>query len=149
MEDTQVSENSTLIDSRIEKHPGGRPAWDSVSSEAFSLKPLESKREILNTKWAQIAYEALSVAERSSRSIAKKDWGKLVQLLTAAGISYDKVWPKAVGPVLQFNLFKGLDQGRLQRVVGIDLASEQPGTTFALEQQSGMENANALTMPQA
>ena len=105
---------------------GGRPAFDSKRHAQFASQPLEKKAEVLRKQWANIGYILLSQAERFSQSVTKKDYGRLMQLLSSAGIAYDKVVPKgeSMGNI-QFNLFNGLDKSKLAGVLGIAQGSPQ------------------------
>jgi len=63
----------------------------------------------------------LSQANSLCMSLSKKDYGKLVQLLTSAGIAHDKVFPKVETPSnasLVLNLFNGLPTDKVLRVIG-------------------------------
>lgn len=102
-------------------NPLGKIAFDRKGFEAFQRKPMESKREVLKQQWLSIAHMVLSQATALCMSLPKKDYGKLVQLLTSAGISYDKVFPKVdsvQGNNLVLNLFNGLPKDRVVRVIG-------------------------------
>lgn len=103
------------------KNPLGRVAFDSKALEDFQRKPLESQRESLRKQWLSIAHMVLAQAGSLCMSLPKKDYGRLVQLLTSAGISYDKVFPKVdtvQGNNLVLNLFNGLPKDKLVRVIG-------------------------------
>jgi len=98
---------------------GGRPAFNTKQHAAFTAQPLEKKVEVLRKQWANIGYILLCQAERFSQSVTKKDYGRLMQLLSSAGIAYDKVVPKGeLAGSLTFNLFNGLDKSKLQHVLG-------------------------------
>ena len=98
---------------------GGRPAFNTKQHAAFTAQPLEKKAEILKKQWANIGYILLCQGERFAQSVTKKDYGRLMQLLSSAGIAYDKVVPKGeLAGSLTFNLFNGLDKGKLQAVLG-------------------------------
>jgi len=87
----------------------------------FQRKSLESKREYLKAQWLDIAFMTLWKGKLFARSVTKKDFGKLVQLLMAAGISWDKVFPKVdsvQGNNLVLNLFNGLPKDKVVRVIG-------------------------------
>jgi len=104
---------------KSKKTLGGRPAFNDKAHAAFTAQPIEKKAEILKRQWANIGYILLCQAERFSQSVTKKDYGRLMQLLSSAGIAYDKVVPKGeVLGSLTFNLFKGLDNTKLQAVLG-------------------------------
>ena len=105
---------------------GGRPAFDSKKQALFASQPIERKAEILKRQWANIGYILLCQAERFSQSVTKKDYGRLMQLLSSAGIAYDKVVPKGeVLGSLTFNLFRGLEPSRLNAVLGQSQHSPQ------------------------
>jgi hypothetical protein len=98
---------------------GGRPAFNTKQHAAFTAQPIEKKAEILKRQWANIGYILLCQGERFAQSVTKKDYGRLMQLLSSAGIAYDKVVPKGeVLGSLTFNLFKGLDNTKLASVLG-------------------------------
>lgn len=98
---------------------GGRPAFNTKQHAAFTAQPIEKKAEILKRQWANIGYILLCQGERFAQSVTKKDYGRLMQLLSSAGIAYDKVVPKGeVLGSLTFNLFKGLDNNKLATVLG-------------------------------
>ena len=98
---------------------GGRPAFDTAKHNKFVTQPLEKKAEVLKQQWSNIAYILLCQGERFAQSVTKKDYGRLMQLLSSAGIAYDKVVPKGeLQGSLTFNLFNGLDRGKLQAVLG-------------------------------
>lgn len=98
---------------------GGRPAFDTERHNKFVTQPIEKKAEVLKQQWSNIAYILLCQGERFAQSVTKKDYGRLMQLLSSAGIAYDKVVPKGeLAGGLTFNLFNGLDKGKLQSVLG-------------------------------
>jgi hypothetical protein len=96
------------------------PVIDKAQQAAYQAKPLNTKGEHLRNMWADVAYNVLCQAEKFSRSVSKKDYGRLMQLLSSAGIAYDKVVPKGiqVSNNLQFNLFTGLQHDRVSAVLG-------------------------------
>ena len=128
MDDTQAIDNIDLDSPTVEvrelpkaskKTLGGRPAFNTKQHAAFTAQPIEKKAEILKRQWANIGYILLCQAERFAQSVTKKDYGRLMQLLSSAGIAYDKVVPKGeLAGSLTFNLFNGLDKGKLQAVLG-------------------------------
>lgn len=101
--------------------PPSKQPLDRNAYEAFRAQPLEKKREYLKDQWLEVAYLVLGKAKLLSMSLAKKDYGRLVQLLTASGIAWDKVFPKAdsvQGNNLVLNLFNGLPKDKVVRVIG-------------------------------
>lgn len=115
---------------RSKKTLGGRPAFNDKAHAAFTAQPIEKKAEILKRQWANIGYILLCQGERFAQSVTKKDYGRLMQLLSSAGIAYDKVVPKGVElGSLTFNLFKGLDPGRVSAVLGNTQAAHSIDTT--------------------
>ena len=112
------------------KFPLGREVFDRKGFALYQAQPLESKRELLRKSWLDVSYLALGRTTSLALTLQKKDFGRLVQLLTSAGIAYDKVFPKDIAPnnnTLVFNLFKGLPSDRLLRVVGqVSLPSDSP-----------------------
>jgi hypothetical protein len=113
---------------------GGRPAFDAKKQAAFASQPIERKAEILKRQWANIGYILLCQAERFSQSVTKKDFGRLMQLLSSAGIAYDKVVPKGeVLGSLTFNLFKGLEPSKLNAVLGQSQHSPQANQPITID----------------
>lgn len=104
---------------KSKKTLGGRPAFNTKQHALFTAQPIEKKAEILKRQWANIGYILLCQGERFAQSVTKKDYGRLMQLLSSAGIAYDKVVPKGemLGS-LTFNLFKGLDNHKVAAVLG-------------------------------
>lgn len=101
--------------------PPSRTPFDTKGFNGYKAQPLDSKRETLRQKWLNVSYLVLDRAEPMARTLAKKDFGRMVQLLMSAGIAYDKVFPKvdAVANVnAVFNLFAGLPSSRVCNVVG-------------------------------
>lgn len=112
---------------------GGRPAFDLKKQAAFAAQPIEKKAEVLKRQWANIAYILLCQGERFAQSVTKKDYGRLMQLLSSAGIAYDKVVPKGeIAGSLTFNLFKGLDSDKLAQVLG-QAQSSQPASQHIVD----------------
>lgn len=104
---------------KSKKTLGGRPAFNDKAHAVFTAQPIEKKAEILRRQWANIGYILLCQGERFAQSVTKKDYGRLMQLLSSAGIAYDKVVPKGeVLGSLTFNLFKGLDNHKVSAVLG-------------------------------
>jgi hypothetical protein len=112
------------------KYPLGREVFDRKGFAQYQAQPLESKREILRKQWADLAYLLLSKATSFAATVTKKDYGRLVQILTSAGISMDKVFPKDLPSSvnnLVVNMFKGLPNERVLRVIGsAPLPSQEP-----------------------
>ena len=103
------------------KNPLGKVAFDTRGFQLFQAKPLETKRDILRSQWSGLAYILLSKATAIAQGVSKRDYGKLLQLVTTAGISYDKVFPKVDNPSvgnLVVNLFKGLPNDKVLGVIG-------------------------------
>lgn len=115
-------ETPTRLTARTGKYlPPSKVKFDHLGYATYQAQPLDSKREYLRQQWLDVSYLALGKAKQLAMSLAKKDYGRLVQLLTSAGIAYDKVFPKvdtAQGNTLVFNLFKGLSTEKLLKVVG-------------------------------
>lgn len=107
------------LSGKSKKTLGGRPAFNNKAHAVFTAQPIEKKAEILRRQWANIGYILLCQGERFAQSVTKKDYGRLMQLLSSAGIAYDKVVPKGeVLGSLTFNLFKGLDNHKVSAVLG-------------------------------
>lgn len=107
------------LSDKSKKTLGGRPAFNDKAHAVFTAQPIEKKAEILRRQWANIGYILLCQGERFAQSVTKKDYGRLMQLLSSAGIAYDKVVPKGeVLGSLTFNLFKGLDNHKVSAVLG-------------------------------
>ncbi len=103
------------------RHPLGRPAVDTKAIATFKVKPLNSKRDYLRDQWLELMYLTLSKANSFALTVSKKDFGRLMQIATVAGIGWDKVFPKDIASVqlnLVQNLFNGLPQGKVIDVIG-------------------------------
>ncbi len=101
--------------------PPSKQPLDRQALAAFQAQPLDKKKEYLRNEFLTIAYLVSGKAKLLSMSLAKKDYGRLVQLLTAVGISWDKVFPKDIPPSgnnLVLNLFNGLPRDKIVRVIG-------------------------------
>lgn len=106
---------------RVKPLAPSKEPFDHNEYTSFQGKPVESKREYLKLQWLDIAYLTLYRGKLFARSMTKKDYGRLVQLLTAGGIAWDKVFPKVdtvQGNNLVLNLFNGLPKDRVVRVIG-------------------------------
>ncbi len=103
------------------KNPLGKVAFDRAELAAFQAKPLETKRDILRAQWVSLAHMLLAQAGSLAMCLPKKDFGRMVQLLTSSGIAYDKVFPKvetlSTGNLV-LNLFNGLPKDNVVRVIG-------------------------------
>lgn len=143
-EEPLVSENC-VSEHELAVHPRGksgkyippsRTPFDTKGFNGYKAQPLDSKRETLRQKWLNVSYLVLDRAEPMARTLAKKDFGRMVQLLMSAGIAYDKVFPKvdAVANVnAVFNLFAGLPSSRICNVVG---SSPVPSVTDSIPTDS-------------
>lgn len=103
------------------KQPLGRVVFDAKGLSLYNAKPLEDKREYLKNQWLTLTYLLLGKANAMAQSVQKKDFGRLVQILTSAGIAHDKVFPKVNDPSvshLVVNMFKGLPTDKVLRVIG-------------------------------
>ena len=101
--------------------PLGRQVFDRVGFKAYRAQPIDSKREYLKTQWLDLTYLLLGKATSMALTVQKKDFGRLVQILTSAGIAHDKVFPKVNDPSvsnLVVNMFKGLPTDKVLRVIG-------------------------------
>jgi len=103
-----------------QKQPLGRQVFDRKAFAQYQAQPLESKREYLKQQWLDVAYLCLGKGASLALTLGKKDYGRLVQILTSAGIAYDKVFPKGdtLSVNLAVNMFKGLPQEKVLRVLG-------------------------------
>ena len=101
--------------------PLGRIVFDKVGFAKYRANPLETKREYLKNQWLDLTYLLLGKATALAMTVQKKDFGRLVQILTSAGIAHDKVFPKvhdaSVGNLV-VNMFKGLPTDKVLRVIG-------------------------------
>ena len=133
----ETIQDSALVALRPQgKSASGRPLppskepFDTKGYLAFQSKTLDNKREYLKQQWLDMAYITLYRGKLFARSVTKKDYGKLVQLLMAAGISWDKAFPKGESlgvNNLTLNLFNGLPREKLTKVIGdVPLPSEKP-----------------------
>lgn len=101
--------------------PLGRVVFDKKGFAQYRANPLESKREHLKNQWLDLTYLLLGKATAMAMTVQKKDFGRLVQILTSAGIAHDKVFPKVNDPSvsnLVVNMFKGLPNDKVLRVIG-------------------------------
>lgn len=102
-------------------NPLGKIGFDRQALLAYMDKSLESKRNHLREEWLTLSYLLLGKANAMALTVTKKDFGRLVQILTSAGIAHDKVFPKVndVGVSnLVVNMFKGLPNDKVLRVIG-------------------------------
>lgn len=117
-----------------EKFPQGRVAFDRKGFTLYQGQPIDSKREYLKNQWLDLTYLLLGKATTLAQTVTKKDFGRLVQILTSAGIAHDKVFPKVIDPSvnhLVVNMFKGLPSEKVLRVIG-----EIPSPQIPLEGNS-------------
>ncbi len=101
--------------------PLGRQVFDRVGFAKYRAESIDSKREYLKTQWLDLTYLLLGKATSMALTVQKKDFGRLVQILTSAGIAHDKVFPKVNDPSvnnLVVNMFKGLPNDKVLRVIG-------------------------------
>lgn len=126
--------------SKKARAPFGLPKNDKQALIAYTKQSKQKQREILGEQWAALAYSLVERANLYAPFITKKDFGRLQQLITTAGIAYDKVCPKDIvhsnTANLMVNLFHGLDTKQLAQVVGTAQAvnSSDPGTIDAIAQ---------------
>jgi len=85
-----------VLTSRKNKPPPslGRPEFDRSALDEFKGLPHEAKRAALKQTWAEVAFVLASRAKRFGMTVSTKDFGRLQQLVTSAGIAVDKVIPK-------------------------------------------------------
>jgi hypothetical protein len=92
-----------------------------TSLPTFQAQPIETQQQTLKREWSNLAYVLVERANIYARTITKKDFGRLMQLVTTAGIAVDKVLPKhsatAQGNLI-VNMFGSLDTKRLAGVLG-------------------------------
>jgi hypothetical protein len=103
------------------KFTQGRVAFDRKGFSEYRAQPIDNKREYLKTQWLDLTYLLLLKASTMAQTVQKKDFGRLVQILTSAGIAHDKVFPKVNDPSvsnLVVNMFKGLPSDRVLKVIG-------------------------------
>lgn len=101
--------------------PLGRQVFDREGFAKYRAQPIDNKREYLKTQWLDLTYLLLGKATSMALTVQKKDFGRLVQILTSAGIAHDKVFPKVNDPSvsnLVVNMFKGLPNDKVLRVIG-------------------------------
>ena len=99
----------------------GRVAFDRKGFSQYQAETIDNKREYLKNQWLDLTYILLGKATTMAQSVQKKDFGRLVQILTSAGIAHDKVFPKVNDPSvsnLVVNMFKGLPNDKVLRVIG-------------------------------
>jgi len=101
----------------------GRPEFDTKGLIEFQAKPLQEQKETLKASWADAAYVLAERLKRFSMSVSRKDFGRLQQLATSAGVAYDKVFPKgeqqplAVHGNVMFNLFGSLGGDKIMSIL--------------------------------
>ena len=103
------------------KFTQGRVAFDRKGFTQYRAQSIDSKREYLKEQWLDLTYLLLLKASSMAQTVQKKDFGRLVQILTSAGIAHDKVFPKVNDPSvsnLVVNMFKGLPNDKVLRVIG-------------------------------
>ena len=101
--------------------PLGRQVFDRGEFAKYRADPIDNKREYLKSQWLDLTYLLLGKATSMALTVQKKDFGRLVQILTSAGIAHDKVFPKVNDPSvsnLVVNMFKGLPNDKVLRVIG-------------------------------
>ena len=92
-----------------------------IDDVSYMAQPAEKRKEIAKREWERLAYVLLGRANAYAQHITKKDFGRLMQLATTAGIAFDKYMPKedrAMQGNLIVNMFGSLDSNRLGSVVG-------------------------------
>ncbi len=101
----------------------GRPEFDKEGLEEFQVKPLDKQKETLKASWADAAYILAERLKRFSMTVSRKDFGRLQQLATSAGVAFDKVFPKgeqqslAVHGNVMFNLFGSLGGDKIMKIL--------------------------------
>ena len=101
----------------------GRPEFDTKALTEFQAKPPSLQKEELKASWADAAYILAERLKRFSMSVSRKDFGRLQQLATSAGVAYDKVIPKGEGSNIaiqgnvMFNLFGNLGGDKVMRIL--------------------------------
>lgn len=101
----------------------GRPEFDKEGLEEFQAKPLSQQKEALKASWVDAAYILAERFKRFSMTVSRKDFGRLQQLATSAGVAYDKVFPKgeqqavAVHGNVMFNLFGSLGGDKVMQIL--------------------------------
>lgn len=133
----EVEENGLIIlpdNGEIKAHPHnrattkppkslGRPEFDTSSLAQFQVKPQDKQKDDLKAAWADAAYILSERLKRFAMTVSRKDFGRLQQLVTSAGIAYDKVFPKgeSTGAVINgnimFNLFGSLGGEKVMRIL--------------------------------
>lgn len=109
-----------------------------IDDVSYMAQPAEKRKEIAKREWERLAYVLLGRANAYAQHITKKDFGRLMQLATTAGIAFDKYMPKedrAMQGNLIVNMFGSLDSGRLGGVVGTTVIDS---TAIEVEQQKGL-----------
>ena len=117
--------------------PLGRQVFDRAGFARYRAEPIDNKREYLKTQWLDLTYLLLGKATSMALTVQKKDFGRLVQILTSAGIAHDKVFPKVNDPSvsnLVVNMFKGLPSDKILKVIGgVPVPSGEPPSGQPLE----------------
>lgn len=145
MTEATLSENNLTENLHVSKPPrgklplrnaSGRPSFDTKGFAQYLDKPLSDKKKLLTEQWAQLAYILLGKATSVAMGVTKKDFGRLMQIVTTAGIAHDKLFPKGldVSGNLVFNLFQGLPNDKVLRVLGdVPVPSERPLDSIPLD----------------
>ena len=102
----------------------GRPIeFDAKSLVEYQAKPPSIQKEVLKASWADAAFILAERLKRFSTTVSRKDFGRLQQLATSAGVAYDKVIPKntsdntlGTGNVI-FNLFGSLGVDKIKAIL--------------------------------
>lgn len=120
----------------------GRPEFDRSALIEFQSQPPGKQKEVLKTEWADAAFILAERLKRFSMTVSRKDFGRLQQLVTSAGIAYDKVFPKgeqvntvAIHGSVMFNLFGSLGQDKVTKILTPQLPPQ-------LEDTNGRTEAN-------
>lgn len=101
----------------------GRPEFDKEGLTEFQALPPDKQKEELKASWADAAYILAERLKRFSMTVSRKDFGRLQQLATSAGVAYDKVIPKGESQNLNltqnvmFNLFGSLGGDKIMRIL--------------------------------
>ena len=108
-------------------NPIGRPSYDLQAHHAFMKLPHDKRIEAIKEQWGEVAYALVTRVKRLAMSgKVDENTGKLAQLATSAGISFDKYMPKTqtlTPKNLIVQLFGTLPKESLMKVISQDIPS--------------------------
>lgn len=100
----------------------GRPPATYEGLSDFIKSPRPAQQQVMDTEWAELSYILVNRAKKYARTATKRDFGRIVQIATAAGIARDKVFFKPAEvrqsrPNLVVNLFGNMAVSAIRQLV--------------------------------